>query len=79
MDSGSGPGRGGTGFPAAKRGEMTEKIPAYVRRKHPVKPRDIQQFLKGRAQQGSRIDCSHARAWIIDRAPRRNFFILIAV
>jgi len=27
---------------------MTEKILAYVRRKHPVKPRDIQQFLKGR-------------------------------
>ena len=27
---------------------MTEKILAYVRRKHPLKPRDIQQFLKGR-------------------------------
>jgi hypothetical protein len=35
-------------LPQNERGEMTEKILAYVRRKHPVKPRDIQQFLKGR-------------------------------
>jgi hypothetical protein len=35
-------------LPQNERGEMTEKILAYVRRRHPVKPRDIQQFLKGR-------------------------------
>jgi hypothetical protein len=35
-------------LPQNERGEMTEKILAYVRRKHPLKPRDIQQFLKGR-------------------------------
>ena len=35
-------------LPQNERGEMTEKILAYVRRKNPVKPRDIQQFLKGR-------------------------------
>ena len=35
-------------LPQNERGEMTEKILAYVRRKYPVKPRDIQQFLKGR-------------------------------
>ena len=35
-------------LPQNERGEMTEKILTYVRRKHPVKPRDIQQFLKGR-------------------------------
>ena len=32
--------------PQNERGEMTEKILAYVRRKHPVKLRDIQQFLE---------------------------------
>ena len=35
-------------LPQNERGEMTEKILAYVRRRNPVKPRDIQQFLKGR-------------------------------
>ena len=35
-------------LPQNERGEITEKILGYVQRRHPVKPRDIQQFLSGR-------------------------------
>ena len=35
-------------LPQNERGDMGEKILAYVRRKHPVKPRDIQRFLSCR-------------------------------
>jgi hypothetical protein len=35
-------------LPQNERGEITEKILGYVRRRYPVKPRDIQQFLSGR-------------------------------
>ena len=49
VDGGPSPGRGRAGFPAAERTRRDDgEDPAYVRRKHPVKPRDIQQFLKGR-------------------------------
>jgi hypothetical protein len=35
-------------LPQNERGEITEKILDYVRRKYPAKPRDIQQYLSGR-------------------------------
>jgi hypothetical protein len=35
-------------LPRNERGDITAKIASYVQRKHPVKPRNIQQFLNGR-------------------------------
>jgi hypothetical protein len=35
-------------LPRNERSEITDKIASYIRRKGPVKPRDIQQFIKGR-------------------------------